>query len=459
MRNLDKYFRDGLKDAKTEYSSDLWSKIESSLDEGQRKTRPFWFQLSSILGILLVLGIAGYLLAKSNSESNNGKTNNPEIIASSGLSNTQLDQVSMNSFENIKNSNSLSESKTTNTESTDSKISKENSTAVIKKESNNQSTNLNTELVNDLQAVDFDLNESFELVSASMKSEELFTETEIEKTDVLNSSLFLEELTDIRTLSLNNFIYSSDDFSYPASFTDVECGENEDLSKQGFGIDIYISPDLAFRDLNSMGDGETQYLIERERTENQSLSFSAGARISYSLKSGLTLRTGINYSQINETFNYTETRTQTTIIRDEEGNIISIEEEQIEVDKKSSNSFKSVDIPILLGLEMPVNDRFSLSMNTGLFLNAAFSSRGKILSPEFEPVFITEGSGDLEVYKSGLGVSYYGSIGLHHEISPGLEILVEPNMRYYSQSFTTSDYPLTQDYIKFGLLSGIKFRF
>jgi hypothetical protein len=171
------------------------------------------------------------------------------------------------------------------------------------------------------------------------------------------------------------------------------------------------------------------------------------------------LRTGINYSQINETFNYTESRTQTTIIRDEQGNIISIEEELIEVDKKSSNSYKSVDIPLLIGLEMPVNDRFSLSMNTGLFMTAAFSSRGKILSPELEPVFITEGSGDLQVYKSSLGVSYYGSIGFHHELSPGLELLVEPNMRYYSQSFTIADYPLTQDYIKFGILSGIKFRF
>ena len=257
----------------------------------------------------------------------------------------------------------------------------------------------------------------------------------------------------------SDFIYKSRDFSLIPAFTDVECGENENLTNAGFGIDVYISPDLAFRNLSSMGDGDTQYLVERDRTENQKLSFSAGARLSYTLPSGLTFRTGLNYSQINETFTYTETQTQTTITRDEQGNIISIEEALIEVEKNAANSFKSVDIPLLIGLEMPVNDRFSLSINSGVFFTASFTSRGKILSPGFEPVFITEGSGDLEVYKSSLGISYFGSIGFHHELSPGLELLLEPNLRYYSQSFTVSDYPLTQDYIKFGVLSGIRFRF
>lgn len=466
MRKLDKYFRDNLKDAKTEYSSDLWTKIESSLDEGQKKTRPLWFYISSVLAILLIVGLGSLFFF-----------NDGHIIKETDTATASKEVVQLSNHQNLKSENT--QYNTLQSEDNDHDASLEESASTTINESNtannlndldevNQignSTRLNNfreqKAIGSKESISKINTDNLSIASTKDIATQNISAVPLEVTNSKQDQSFnaLSPFSTIRTVSPFDFVYA-DELNAPTPYyTDVECGENEDLSKPGFGIDVYISPDLAFRDLNSMGDGETQYLIERERTENQSLSFSAGARISYTLKSGLTLRSGINYSQINETFNYTESRTQTTIIRDEDGNIISIEEELIEVDKKSSNSYKSVDVPILIGLEMPVNDRFSLSMNTGLFLTAAFTSRGKILSPELEPVFITEGSGDLQVYKSSLGVSYYGSIGFHHELSPGLELLVEPNLRYYSQSFTIADYPLTQDYIKFGILSGIKFRF
>lgn len=459
MKKFDKYFRDNLKDAKTEYSSDLWAKIASGLDEGQKKTRPLLFYITSLLAVLLIAGLGSFFLLNDDhlSVRDNPIASN-EIIQ---LSNQQ--QLKLEDTEYESSNTELTANK--NTSDSDLTIQKvatrtddhSHSSKPIYKISDTQSKKVVNQEPITFKLGTQNIVDDQLLVASTLNSESVLLEST--SSDRVGSFNVLSQLLPIRSISPFDFVYADELNAPEPYYTDVECGENEDLSKPGFGIDIYVSPDLAFRDLNSKGDGETQYLIERERTENQSLSFSAGARISYTLRSGLTLRSGINYSQINETFNYTESRTQTTIIRDEDGNIISIEEELIEVDKKSSNSYKSVDVPILIGLEMPVNDRFSLSMNTGLFLTAAFSSRGKILSPELEPVFITEGSGDLQVYKSSLGVSYYGSIGFHHELSPGLELLIEPNLRYYSQSFTIADYPLTQDYIKFGILSGIKFRF
>ena len=72
-----------------------------------------------------------------------------------------------------------------------------------------------------------------------------------------------------------------------------------------------LSPDLVFRKLESKNSESDSYVQTRETTESQRLSYSAGLNITAVSGFGLSIRTGLNYSQINERFDYVNEREET----------------------------------------------------------------------------------------------------------------------------------------------------
>jgi len=200
---------------------------------------------------------------------------------------------------------------------------------------------------------------------------------------------------------------------------------------KGIILDFYFSPDFAMREFNPRGIEFNSYSVARENSENPYLSFSAGMRFSYINKSGLALRTGINFTQINENFKYLNTNItgiDTIIVIDSGTNVR---------DTTYIETGETVDI------------------NAGVFVNLLFQQRGRYIDQQGFPNWFV----DQDVYKTSLALSYYGSLGVNYYINPRMDFMLEPNLRYYSQSFTVNDYPLTQEYLKFGVLSGIRYHF
>ena len=143
--------------------------------------------------------------------------------------------------------------------------------------------------------------------------------------------------------------------------------------------DLYFSPDVAFRKLDSKGTDYDLYAANRKATESQILSYSAGARFSIVSNYGLALRTGFVYSQINEVFDYqSESETRTTFVEtfDNDGNLIRTDTifETGSLYKKTYNRYRMVDVPILLGYELNFK-KFTLALNSGIYAN--ISSRAK----------------------------------------------------------------------------------
>lgn len=493
MKKFDEIFRKKLADQEASYPSNLWSKIEADLDRTQKKNRflPIYF----FSGISL---IAAMILSALWINAENGQispTNESLTIHEHSIEKLQTleqkasldDKTEKSEYKAIVIDEANEEISASSIElglfKPDEAIASNEltihvePTASLNSESAQNNRTLGVEMISELDEADINLNQTSLLESHSLESiqNEFITisnnliGTESNSLD-LNNSRILPDLNTIETTNLSNYEYTPSLSKALGNPNTVDC-EGVDEVKSGFSIDVYFSPDYAIRDLNASSSEFSSYLLERERTENPGLSFSAGGRVSYTNASGFSIRSGLNFTQINETFNYSETFIEQidtmitiTISTGTDGQtttqIDTIVSQQLGTrDLTTRNSFKSIDLPVLIGLEMPINDRFSLSINTGFYVNALFQSRGRILSSEFEPVWITDDTGDLEVFKTGLGISYFGSIGLHHELSPGLELLIEPNLRYYSQSFTIGSYPLTQDYIKFGMMTGLRFKF
>ena len=112
---------------------------------------------------------------------------------------------------------------------------------------------------------------------------------------------------------------------WPSMLKDPKCATFGKWLKLHFYGDIYFSPDIAFRELESKNSEYDTYAANRKATETQLFSYSAGARFSVVSNYGLALRTGIVYSQINEQFKYeseSETRTIVKDVFDDDGNLI-----------------------------------------------------------------------------------------------------------------------------------------
>lgn len=227
-------------------------------------------------------------------------------------------------------------------------------------------------------------------------------------------------------------------------------------------IDLMASPDLAFSDLRARSPNFEDYAASRRETESFVFAFSGGFRLSLEAENGLALRTGINYSQVNEKFTYfngTERREITEPVRDNQGNIIGYDTIVTigERYKISRNTYRMLDIPFILGYEMQAG-KLGLAVNGGAYLNLLFRQSGDFLSPEtLTPVPLNpEDPNSANVFKRQAGVGYYGSVSLTYATKSGLELLLEPYFKMFPNSVTRDQFAVQQRHMNAGVFLGAR---
>lgn len=226
-------------------------------------------------------------------------------------------------------------------------------------------------------------------------------------------------------------------------------------------LDVMASPDLTFNTLEARTSDAVEYLEKRRETETRLFAFSGGVRLSMVADNGIALRTGVNYSQINEKFTYfngSEEVTETRNIFDSDGNIIGTDTVTLtgERYKVSNNIYRTIDIPFIVGYEFDMG-QFGMSVNGGAYLNLLFMPDGDLLDPEtLEPIAI---DGDnFNAFKEQVGLGYYGSLALTYQTKNGLQLLLEPHFKLFPKSVTQDEYALTQRYTSVGLFMGVRKR-
>lgn len=228
-----------------------------------------------------------------------------------------------------------------------------------------------------------------------------------------------------------------------------------------FYFDILASPDFTFRTIQPKTGDYEKYAQSRLETESARYNYSVGARLSAVSNAGLALRIGLNYSEINERFELqNENDTRIIITYDQNGNIIKTD--TITQRIIHNNSYQTLDIPLLVGYEIPIK-KVTLAINGGAYFNVRFKPKGEFLSPyDNRPITISNEENpesNPPAFRDNLGIGWYGSLGVSYKISPRLQLLVEPHLRMYPHSFTRDDFMTEQKYLTAGVFVGIRHQF
>lgn len=225
---------------------------------------------------------------------------------------------------------------------------------------------------------------------------------------------------------------------------------------------LTAGPVLPVRKFASRSDEYLDYANQRATTEFARLSYGANARLSIVFPWGGAIRSGIGYTQFNEQLVYRNSKVRQTTITEiygPNGEVIGTDTTYITENTilKYNNRHRLIDIPFLVGYEVRYN-KVTLAANAGVNLNVDYSNKGSYLGPrDLLPTRFDSDDSDLEpIYKTSVGLSYQASLGLHYQLNDRLDLMAEPYLLYYPNSFTRGTYPLTQKYVAGGIGFGLR---
>jgi len=249
----------------------------------------------------------------------------------------------------------------------------------------------------------------------------------------------------------------------PVREEELACAKFEETRIWTSSIDFMVSPDIVSRELDPISPSYADYALARDASESFRYGFSAGVRFSTTSPSGFAVRSGLNYSQINEQFAYEtdqEERITVTIAYGPNGQVIGRDTvvDFVSTQRFVNNRYATVDIPLLVGYEFSAGSKFRVSLNGGTFINMLFTQNGEFLSPStFEPVAFSGDRPDTyHAFRNRLGLALYGSLGVTYSLNDQFDILVEPHFKWRPQSVTVPGYVLDQRYFTSGLFIGFR---
>jgi hypothetical protein len=219
-------------------------------------------------------------------------------------------------------------------------------------------------------------------------------------------------------------------------------------------IEIYGGPDYIFKSYSDTGN---TYIAQRKASTGIHYAFSAGVRYTRVLGSGISFRTGINYSQINERFiafnGYVLERVvQVNSIGDTIANYTTASVQY----KKSTNIYRTIDIPIQAGFEFG-NGRLHTNLSAGALVNISSKQSGNTVEPNGNVIDLSGPKTSSKYkYKSNVGVSFLGSVSVYYKLSEKLHLMAEPYFRYSLSPMTKDEITFSQKFHTAGLRFGLR---
>ncbi|MEP7163262.1 MAG: hypothetical protein ABI741_01135 [Ferruginibacter sp.] len=240
---------------------------------------------------------------------------------------------------------------------------------------------------------------------------------------------------------------------------DIPCPEAE---KNAAGnkkyFELYGGPDYAFRSITDTGN--SAYMQKRKESTSFSSAFSVGLRYTRVFGNGMSFRTGINYSQINEKFKFAQGNiVQVVYIINTNGDTTGSYTTTGTRYKTTYNKFRTIDVPILVGYELG-NGRIHANFNAGAIVNLYSWQKGDVLDTAYQPVSITTGKANSPYqFKTNVGIGFIGAISVYYKLTEKWHLFAEPYFRYNFSPASKSDLTLKQKYNTAGLRLGIRLDF
>jgi hypothetical protein len=220
-------------------------------------------------------------------------------------------------------------------------------------------------------------------------------------------------------------------------------------------IEVYGGPDFAFRNMSDTGN--SAYLQKRKESTKFSSAFSAGIRYTKVFNNGVSIRTGINYSQINEKFTFVQGNlVQITYIIDANGDTTGSYITTGTRYKTTINKFRTIDVPILIGYEVG-NGKLHANINAGVIINAYSWQKGDVLDTAFRPVSITTGKTNSPYqFKTNIGVGFMVGTSFYYKLNEKIHVMAEPYFRYSLSPMSKENLTFTQKYNTAGIRVGLR---
>ena len=224
------------------------------------------------------------------------------------------------------------------------------------------------------------------------------------------------------------------------------------------------------RTLASNSADNVDYADLRDMYENPEYSFDAAAGFGMKSPKGVVTEVGIQYTQLQEKFNYTDPESvkEVTVITIDttfngDGTYTTSNDTSF-VDLPGArtlvthNKYKFVSFPFMLGYEHNINSSFSVAGKAGVIVNFSFRQKGNFLDEQEKPVaFSSNVLNKYEAFKSRIGLSYMAAAQLNYHFTGDITLFASPQVKIIPGSITLESYSLKQTYINPALTLGIKY--
>lgn len=436
MKNFDKEIRELLHDAEMSVSSGLWDKIEHRIETRPDKPK-YW-----MFFFLLMASIPAFYTAINFGSNKATKADTSELY----LFNNNT-TPSINSFSKSSNNQSFSALRLESTQLSLSSIDISESNLSTKTSPNvltiTQKTNKNTAEIYDQPL------ESILLKFGSIDELEVISNIE---SDYLKSNT---NPVDKRPLIQRLFVPGTPCPKFKRKLKGIYAWADVNSSYA----------DQSFSNKTSSPELES-YSNLRASSEKSIYSFSASIGFGYAIPSGWFVESGITYDQINTQFQLLEENvigTEEVIrnTRDSDGNITGTVSEIVPIigtnNIRHNNRIKQYEVPLLVGYEMPLTPGLYLSIKGGPNFNLSSSGSGRFLDVEGNPISFGDGTNN-NTYKQNLGIGYLIGGQISKDITDNISLNL--GMTYKSYGDIQNEFsPLSQSITKYGLSTGIKYRF
>jgi len=203
-------------------------------------------------------------------------------------------------------------------------------------------------------------------------------------------------------------------------------------------IDIYTGPDHDTHYFKASSEAYEAYIKKSNAVEQAYLSFSLGFKVDMPLVGDVwRFEWGLHYSQINEKLH----------------NIANQQAEQ------SLNAYRRVDVPLLISRTLVHNASLQVSGYAGALINLTSWYNGDILDTNYKLAVVHTGktSTGPVAWKSDIGTSLYGGLGVYDQLTNRLQGGVEPYLRYQLSTVNKDVSIYKERYVTTGLLFHLRY--
>lgn len=237
------------------------------------------------------------------------------------------------------------------------------------------------------------------------------------------------------------------------------------FAPQGLFVQVELlgGPSFGQPHFSAPGSEANSHLADRLATESGGLSLSAQLRVSIRNRSGWTVRGGLSYAELRNSFRMETEGEHTLTIReryDANGNVIgrdtSYESTSYSIDR--TNRYRLLEIPLAIGYEFGYR-RMRFGIHGGPLINLHFNPSGHFVSPVTNQPIAFGQEGDVNAvpaYRDRVDIGFYGGLVAIYPIGGRFQLLAEPFFKTYPSSLTRPEYALTQTAWQSGLQLGLR---